>query len=246
MRGTEHSIEEIWFTDTVLLCLVQLHNYAGCCCWNVSLWVSLFLSFSFSVQQSSLCMFSLPFHMNLICFISIFSSHISFFWLPLSISTRSWSCVAPLISWPLLLSFHASGKLPYTTKGPVHQHLSHFFDCCEMFRLLWDNPKGVGCVSASGLPCQTISKSCTESAPFKRKRALCWLPCYLSSVVSNFENAVLLKDMAGVNCTACYHKMSSLEDAYTHTASLDKNTAQYCWGLSKIVGMTLIKAPNCF
>lgn len=125
----------VWFNYTIMLVAAAEMYLCG------SLYSCHFL---FLYNNPLPVCFPLAFHMNLICFISIFSSHISFFLPPLSISSRSWSCVAPLISCPLLLSICASSKLAYTSKGPVHQHLSHFSDCCEIFRLLWDSPKGVG------------------------------------------------------------------------------------------------------
>lgn len=166
MRGAEHSIEESWLTDTVLLCLVQSHNYAGCRCWNASLWVSSFLSFSFPIQQFSFCLFSLPFHTNLIGFISIFSSHI----FPFS----SFICLIPLLiscHSPHFLSIAfvslALSKLRIPPKAP-------FINIYLTLRW-WDSPEG------GDHSWQIISKSCTESVSHTRKGALGWPTWFLSS-----------------------------------------------------------------
>ena len=86
-----------WWTDMVLLCLVQLHNYTGCFCWNVSV-ASLLYGTALSFLSA------LPHELNLF--------HLNFSFLisrslvlPSGLSFPHWSCVTLLISCPLVLSF---------------------------------------------------------------------------------------------------------------------------------------------
>lgn len=74
-----------------------------------------------------------PFTPSSICFISIFSSHISFLFCFLYL-THPVPCPVSLHSFPVI-AFLSCSKQP-STKGPVHQHLSPFLDC-EIIRGCW-------------------------------------------------------------------------------------------------------------
>lgn len=82
------------------------------------------------------------FHINLICLISIFFSHISLFcFLYLSYPSLL-LCHSPHFL-PIAFVFLASSTPLYTTKSLAHKHLSDFFDCNIV-------PQGASIVCCSG------------------------------------------------------------------------------------------------
>lgn len=130
--------------------------------------------FLFLFNNSLSVYFPLPSHTNLICFISIFSSHISFFF-------ASFICLIPLLVLchsphflPIALVLLASSKALYTTEGLVHQHLSDLSDC---------GIRGGGVTG--GLLRQSVTTSCTETVSLERMGALCCPTCCSSSVVAH-------------------------------------------------------------